>query len=344
MLLALIHIPKNLGYAALALFVGVEASGVPVPGETALITSSVLASQGHLEIVLVISIAAASAIVGDNVGYLLGRRFGRRFILRPGKTQERRLVLLERGETLFDRHGPKAVFFGRWIAGLRIWAAWLAGITQMPWKSFLLWNALGGIAWALFFGLLGYWGGEAAAHLVAKVGVWAAAGVGVLVLAVYVFIKLRGRRGGGILRTVLGDEAALLRAYWEALGDWFQQGGDRADIVAISEQYLAPDVAYHEDPSWPEAGSFSGREAVTERYLEYLDLMQIERGEVIVGDRGVIAELRIKLRGQDAGRPNEFLWTYTLQIENGVITEIRAWVDAEEARRAVGLGRRATPR
>jgi membrane protein DedA with SNARE-associated domain len=192
--LALFNIPEHLGYAALAFFVGVEASGVPVPGETALITSSVLASQGDLSILLVIPIAAAAAIVGDNVGYLLGTRFGRRFMLRPGRTQERRLELLRRGDELFARHGPKAVFFGRWIAGLRIWAAWLAGMTSMGWRSFLLWNALGGIAWAIWFGLLGYFGGEAAAHLVAKLGVAAAVTVGAVVLLLWVLFKRRAAR------------------------------------------------------------------------------------------------------------------------------------------------------
>jgi membrane protein DedA with SNARE-associated domain len=193
--LALLEIPKHLGYAALALFVGVEASGVPLPGETALIASAVLASQGDLSIELVIVIAAAAAIVGDNVGYLLGRRFGRRLVARPGRTQERRLALLERGDRLFERHGPKAVFLGRWVAGLRIWAAWLAGMTSMRWPTFLLWNALGGIGWAIWFGLLGYFGGEAAARLVARLGVAAAVAVGAVVLVGWLVVKRRAERG-----------------------------------------------------------------------------------------------------------------------------------------------------
>jgi membrane-associated protein len=188
---ALVDIPSNIGYAALAAFVGVEASGVPVPGETALITSAVLASQGTLAIELVIPIAAAAAIAGDNVGYGLGSRFGRRFLERPGRTRARRLELLHRGEGLFDRHGPKAVFFGRWIAGLRIWAAWLAGMTTMRWRSFLLWNALGGIGWAVWFGLLGFYGGEAAAHIVEKAGVGAAIAVALVAAVAYLNFKRR---------------------------------------------------------------------------------------------------------------------------------------------------------
>jgi membrane protein DedA with SNARE-associated domain len=190
----LIDIPEHVGYVAVAVFVGVEASGVPVPGETALIAAAVLASQGKLSIELVIAIAAAAAIVGDNIGFLLGRRFGRRLIERPGRTKVRRQVALARGEQLFDRHGPKAVFLGRWIALLRIWAAWLAGIAGMRWRSFLVWNALGGIGWALFFGLLGYWGGEATAELAARLGVGAAVAVGVAALVLWVMLhRRRGR-------------------------------------------------------------------------------------------------------------------------------------------------------
>ena len=190
----LIEIPENVGYAALAGFVAVEASGVPVPGETALIASAVLASQGHLSIELVIAIAAAAAIVGDNFGYMLGARFGRRLLERPGRTQERWLVALQQGEQLFERHGPKAVFLGRWIALLRIWAAWLAGMAGMRWRSFLLWNALGGIGWALFFGLLGYYGGEAAAELVARAGVGVAIAAGAAALVVWVLVHRRRRQ------------------------------------------------------------------------------------------------------------------------------------------------------
>ncbi|HEY8769691.1 MAG TPA: hypothetical protein VIM03_04055, partial [Thermoleophilaceae bacterium] len=89
---------------------GVEASGVPVPGETALIAASLLASQGHLAIELVIPIAAGAAIVGDNFGYFLGARLGRRFLERPGWFHERRLAALRRGDDLFRNHGGKAVF------------------------------------------------------------------------------------------------------------------------------------------------------------------------------------------------------------------------------------------
>jgi membrane protein DedA with SNARE-associated domain len=199
---ALIGIPRTVGYPLLALLVGAEASGVPVPGETALIASSVLASQGDLAIEVVIPVAAAAAIIGDNIGYVIGNRVGRRLLTRPGRGQARRLALLRRGDALFQRHGAKAVFFGRWIGGLRVWASWLAGMTTMSWRSFLLWNALGGIGWALCFGLLGYFGGAAAARLVEHAGIEVAIGVGAALLVGYVIVRWslsrrRSRLSGG---------------------------------------------------------------------------------------------------------------------------------------------------
>ena len=176
---------------------GVEASGVPVPGETALIAASLLASQGHLAIELVIPIAAGAAIIGDNIGYFLGARLGRRFLEREGWFHGRRLAALRRGDDLFRNHGGKAVFLGRWVAVLRIWAAWLAGMSDMPWRSFLLWNALGGIAWATCFGLLGYFGGEAAAHGVARIGIGAAIAVAVGLVVGYGAVRLRRRASEG---------------------------------------------------------------------------------------------------------------------------------------------------
>ena len=167
---------------------------MPVPGETALIAGAVLASQGHLQIEFVIAIAAAAAIVGDNIGYLLGARFGRRVLERPGWFHERRLAALERGDELFSKHGGKAVFLGRWIAVLRVWAAWLAGMSSMPWRSFLVWNALGGIAWATCFGLLGYFGGAAAAHVVTRIGVGAAIAIAVGIVIAFGAVRLRQRR------------------------------------------------------------------------------------------------------------------------------------------------------
>jgi len=174
------HLVETFGYPLLFLAVMAESSGVPIPGETALITAAILASQGKLQIELVIPIAAAGAIVGDNIGYLIGRKGGRWLLERPGRFHRQRQQVLELGEPFFDKHGPKAVFFGRFLLGLRVWASWLAGATKMHWRSFVLWNALGGICWATGVGLAAYFLGTAAGNAISTFGLY---GVLALVIA-----------------------------------------------------------------------------------------------------------------------------------------------------------------
>src|ERR1035438_8707223 len=164
------HLVQVFGYPLLFLIVMSESSGLPVPGETGLIAAAVLASQGKLKIELVIALAAAGAIVGDNIGYVIGRRGGRWLLERPGRFHYQRLQVLQTGQPFFERHGPKAVFFGRFVLGLRVWASWLAGATHMHWRSFVLWNALGGICWATAIGLIAYYLGPSAGSVVGGFG------------------------------------------------------------------------------------------------------------------------------------------------------------------------------
>ena len=184
---------SGLGYALPAL-IGLESMGIPSPGETALVLAAVLASQGHLKIWLVIVIAAASAIVGDNVGYLLGRHLGRDVLESRGPFRERRRRVIAMGDRYFQKHGAKTVFIGRWIALIRFATAWLAGINHMPFRTFFPWNAFGGITWAITFGLVGYYGGHAVAHVLERVGIVAAVVLGVGIVAAVVLSKLRERR------------------------------------------------------------------------------------------------------------------------------------------------------
>jgi membrane protein DedA with SNARE-associated domain len=163
---------SHVGYPLLFLMVMAESSGLLVPGETALITAGVLASQGTLQIELVIALAACAAIVGDNIGYVIGRKGGRWALQRPGRLHRQRLEVLAIGEPFFERHGPKAVFFGRFVLGLRVWASWLAGGTRMPWHSFVLWNALGGITWATAVGLIAYFLGHSAGNAIQTFGLF----------------------------------------------------------------------------------------------------------------------------------------------------------------------------
>lgn len=171
MLAFLINV-SHVGYPLLFVLVMAESSGVPVPGETALIGGAVLASTGDLQIEVVIALAAVGAIVGDNIGYLIGRKGGRWLLERPGALQERRGQALVNGERFFKRHGPKAVFLGRFVLGLRVWASWLAGATHMRWRSFFFWNACGGICWATSIGLLAYFLGHAAGNTVQTFGIF----------------------------------------------------------------------------------------------------------------------------------------------------------------------------
>jgi membrane-associated protein len=192
-LAALFGISSGLGYALPAI-IGLESMGVPSPGETALILAAVLASQGKLQIELVLLIGIASAIIGDNIGYFLGRRIGREVLTAPGPFEHRRRMLISIGDRFFTRHGPKAVFFGRWVALVRVAAAWLAGINHMRFREFFFWNALGGISWGISFGLAGYFGGHAAAHVIEQFGIVAAIVLGVVVIGALVFMRVREHR------------------------------------------------------------------------------------------------------------------------------------------------------
>ena len=188
--------PASVGYVALFLLVGGESAGLVIPGETALITAGVLASQGHLTIELVIVIAAIGAILGDNVGYVLGRSGIRALLVAPtGPFGRHRAEFVARGESFFRRHGGKTVFFGRWLPVLRFTAAWLAGAHRMEWWRFALFNALGGIGWATSVGLVAYALGSAATEVIRYFGIGAFAAFVAAVVALYVWRRRRRSQG-----------------------------------------------------------------------------------------------------------------------------------------------------
>jgi membrane protein DedA with SNARE-associated domain len=178
----------------LFLLIGVESAGVPLPGETALAASGVLASQERLDIVAVIVVAATAAIIGDNVGYLLGRFGGRRVIEGWGPISRHAHKVLPRAERLFARHGGKTVFFGRFIAVLRITSAWMAGVSHMPWWRFLVFNAAGGILWATLVGLVAFYLGDAAASAIQTYGLYAAGAIAAATVAVLLIVRRWERR------------------------------------------------------------------------------------------------------------------------------------------------------
>jgi membrane-associated protein len=194
-LAAIIDIPANVGYAAVFALIAVETMGIPVPGETALIGAALLAHDGQLEIVPLVVIAASAAIIGDNVGFAIGRKGGRRLWLKPGPFHAHRAKVLEHGEPFFAKHGAKAVFLGRWVSGLRIASAWLAGMNKMDWPTFLFWNALGGIAWAASIAVGVYLLGHVAEDVISVAGP-VAAGLAVIALAAFVVWRHRRAKTG----------------------------------------------------------------------------------------------------------------------------------------------------
>src|SRR4051794_23553826 len=178
----MLPVPASLGYPALFGLVFAESAGLPLPGETALITAGVLAGAGHLALPLVVAVAVAAAVLGDTLGYWLGRRGGRAVLIRPGPVTAIRTHALERGERFFSRHGAKAAFLGRFGPGVRIVAAVLAGAGAMPWPRFAVFNLCGAFAWAAVVGGLASIVGPAVAGTFSAVAIAGAAIAAVVLL------------------------------------------------------------------------------------------------------------------------------------------------------------------
>lgn len=144
------------GYAAVFVGVLLENTGLPVPGETTVLAGGALSHYGHLSLARVILVAIVAAVVGDNLGFSIGRRGGRRLVERFGAgfgiTRQR----LDTFDTFFERHGAKTVFVARFITGLRVWCALLAGASDMRWPTFLFFNATGAIVWSTTIAVVGY--------------------------------------------------------------------------------------------------------------------------------------------------------------------------------------------
>jgi membrane protein DedA with SNARE-associated domain len=152
----LVDLFARYGYAAVFLGVCLENMGLPVPGETALLAGAALAKFGRLSLVWVIVTATCGAILGDNVGFLIGRRGGRRLAERHGPKLGLTTKRLRQFDDFFSRHGAKTVFIARFITGLRVFCAVLAGASGLPWSTFLFYNATGAVVWSTSIGLAGY--------------------------------------------------------------------------------------------------------------------------------------------------------------------------------------------
>ncbi|MGH2364529.1 MAG: DedA family protein [Chloroflexota bacterium] len=189
------HILSAYGYWAVLVLVMVESLGIPVPGETTLILAAVYAGTQHqLRIEFVIGAAIVGAVAGDNIGFVLGREGGFRLALRFGhylRLDDRKLKL---GQYLFLKHGAKVVFWGRFVAFLRAWAAFLAGTNRMPWPRFLLANGAGGILWASGYGVLGYVVGSQVGNVTGRLGILFGAVAVVVLVAGGLFLRKNEHR------------------------------------------------------------------------------------------------------------------------------------------------------
>ena len=177
------HWVSRYGYWAVFFFVMIESIGIPAPGEAALVSVAAFAGVTHeLEIVWIVCAAAGGAIVGDNFGYLVGRKLGFPVVLRHGQAIGLNEGRLKLGQYLFGRYGGAIVFFGRFVAVLRAAAAILAGVNCMKWQRFVMFNAAGGIMWAALFGFGTYAFGGAMLHTSGKIGLV------FLIVAIVVFV------------------------------------------------------------------------------------------------------------------------------------------------------------
>jgi len=164
------HLITSLGYWAVFLFVAAESLGVPLPGETALVVAGAYAGRTHhLNPWIIFAVASAAAIIGDNIGFWIGDKGGYRLAKRYGRRvrlDERKLKV---GRYIFDRHGTKVVFFGRFVSILRTYAAFLAGTSRMRWRMFLPANAAGGILWSGIYTFAAYKAGTTIRHLSGRI-------------------------------------------------------------------------------------------------------------------------------------------------------------------------------
>jgi membrane protein DedA with SNARE-associated domain len=201
------HLLSTFGYPVVGVVVGAESLGIPVPGETALIVAALYAgTTGQLDIRWIVAVAAAGAIVGDNIGFAVGRYGGFKLLRRYGRKvhiDDRRLKL---GLWVFRRHGGKLVFFGRFVSILRTYAAFLAGTNRMRWHSFLFFNAAGGIVWSAAYGFAYYYFGKALEGLQLTIDIALGAAALVILVASLVYLKRKETELGERAEREVSDE------------------------------------------------------------------------------------------------------------------------------------------
>lgn len=185
------HLVHSYGYWGVFALVGLESLGIPLPGETILIAAGTYAGHTHkLNVWLIFLVAAAGAIAGDNVGFWIGDKGGYRLLRKYGRYIRVDETEIKIGRYIFDRHGGKVVFFGRFISVLRTYAAFLAGTNQMRWRSFLVFNAAGGIVWAAIFSFLSYGIGNSLRNASSTLN-WILGGIAAVAIVVAIIVVRR---------------------------------------------------------------------------------------------------------------------------------------------------------
>jgi membrane protein DedA with SNARE-associated domain len=195
MLQSLLSYFEQYGYWVIFFGVMLENAGVPVPGETTLLAAGFFAALGHFNLALVMAVACLGAVLGDNAGYFIGRKLGRATLLRYGRYVGLTPKRFSMFESFFESHGDKTILVARFITGLRVFAALLAGAARMQWPRFALYNFLGAVLWSIAVALAGYFFGHSW-HLLERWigGIGAAALAAIIVAGVVIFIVRRRKR------------------------------------------------------------------------------------------------------------------------------------------------------
>ncbi len=189
------HLITSFGYWAVFSLVGLESLGVPLPGETSLVAAGIYAGHSHkLSIWVIFLVAAAAAIIGDNIGYWVGDKGGYQLLRRYGHYMRIDESKMKIGRYIFDRHGGKVVFFGRFVSILRTYAAFLAGTNKMRWRTFFIFNAAGGIVWAAMYAFGAYILGNSLRTISGTVNLVLLGAAVVVIAAAIMVIRRQSRR------------------------------------------------------------------------------------------------------------------------------------------------------
>ena len=189
------HLVSTYGYWAVFLFVGIESLGIPLPGETALIVAGTFAGKNHhLNPWGIFAVASAGAIIGDNIGYWVGDKGGFRLLKKYGHYIRLDEPKLKVGRYVFDRHGGKVVFFGRFVSVLRTYAAFLAGTNRMHYRRFLVFNAAGGILWSAIYTFAAYLLGTTLQKNSGTINLVLGVVAAVVILTVILFVRRQLKR------------------------------------------------------------------------------------------------------------------------------------------------------